>query len=46
MSKQDRNKINQKRSLKQRINKLNRKTNKIDEEIETLKQLEKLYEEL
>jgi hypothetical protein len=42
----DKNKTNQKRSLKQKINKLHNKENKIDEEIELLKQLTEEYGQL
>jgi len=46
MNKSDKIKTNNKRSLKQRINKLNNKLNKTDEEIETLKLLQEEYEQL
>jgi hypothetical protein len=42
----DKNKINQKRSLKQKINKLCRKENKSDEDVELLKQLTEEYGQL
>lgn len=46
MSKKDKNTINLKRSLKQKINKLYKKQNKTKEEIDKLKELEKEYEQL
>lgn len=46
MTKKDKNKTNQKRSLKQKINKLCNRKNKTNEEMELLEQLTKEYEEL
>lgn len=46
LTSKDKNKTNQKRSLKQKINKLYNKENKTDKDIELLKQLTKEYEEL
>jgi hypothetical protein len=46
MTSNDKNIINIKRSLKQKINKLNKKENKTEEEKLQLKEIEKEYENL
>jgi hypothetical protein len=46
LDKQSKNKINNKRSLKQKINILNKKIDKTDEEIIKLKQLEEEYKQI
>lgn len=46
LNKQEKSKINNKRSLKQKINILSKKTNKTEQEIETLQSLEEQYKKL
>lgn len=46
MTKNDKNTTNKKRSLKQKINKINKKQNKTQEDIELTRQLEEEYEKL